>query len=145
MENATWSIIYAFTEDEYFRPDHVSASFGVSMAPGQTIFWHDIVIVKYFLLSEDENDTVDNARVVERLGSAVGKDTRIDRQKGTWMGQYTLVKGNVKRQVGTQSEMIMESKDEAERIRAIRDIFGIDIDDGAAKYIEGRAAALTEG
>lgn len=48
----------------------------------------------------------------------------------------------MKRRVGKRSETIVELKDEIERIRAVREIFGIDIDDSATKYIEGRDAAL---
>lgn len=82
---------------------------------------------------------VDNVRKLDRT---VGTDSKIYREKGTWLGQYNMVRGRVKRQVGNRSDKIMESKDEIERIHAVREIFGIDIDDGAAKYIEGRAAAL---
>jgi len=113
------------------------------MAPKQTIFWSEVLLVKHFLLSDEESDTVENARSIERLGGTVGTDTKIDRQ-GSWLGQYIMMGGRVKRQVGTQSETIAELKNEIERIRAVREIFGIDIDESAAKYIEGRAPALIQ-
>jgi hypothetical protein len=94
------------------------------------------------LLSEQESDVVENTHAAEGFGEAVGTDTKIDRPRGTWMGQYIMAKGRVKRQVGTQSDIIAVFKDEIQRIRAVREIFGIDIDASAAKYIVGRAAAL---
>jgi len=50
----------------------------------------------------------------------------------------------VKRQVGTRSETITKLQGEIEKIRAVWEIFGIDIDESAAKYIEGQAAALLQ-
>jgi len=140
--NPTWSILYAFSEKEFFLPDYAAASFTVSTRPWETIFWSDIVVIKYFLLSEQERDAVENTCNAKGFGEAVGTDTKIDRSRGTWMGQYILANGRVKRRVGTQSETIAELKDEIERIRAVREIFGIDVGDNGAKYIEGRAAAL---
>jgi hypothetical protein len=144
VEDPTWSISYAFSEDEFYVSECSVASFGASMAPRATIFWGEVVIVKFFLLSEEQGDTAEIAHSLARLGGTVGSDSRIDRQKGTWLGRYIMAGGKVKRQVGTRSETIMELKDEIQRIRAAREIFGIDIDDNAAKYIEGRAAALSQ-
>jgi hypothetical protein len=114
------------------------------MAPGQTIFWNDIIIIKHFLMSEEESEIIEKTGIMERLVGAVGTDTKIDRPKATWLGQKIMAKCRVKRHVGLESEMIMELKDEAERIRVAREIFEISIDDSAAKYIEGRAPAISK-
>ena len=144
VENPAWTILYAFSENEFFMPDHESASYSVCMAPGMTIFWSEIIITKHFLLTDEECATTEIAGSIEKVGGTVGVDTGIDRQRGTWLGQYILTKDRVKRQVGAQSETIMEFKDEIQRIHAVREIFGIDIDDSAAEYIEGRAPALSK-
>lgn len=142
VENPTWSVLYAFTEDEFGLVDCANASLSVSMVSMQTIFWDDVIILKYFLLSDEEIETAGKSYSVEMLDGTVGRDTKIYRGRGTWLGRYVMAKGRAKRQVGTRSEKIIEFKDEIERIRALREIFGIDVDDSAAKYIEGRAAAL---
>jgi len=112
------------------------------MTPGQTIFWGDVTIVKHFFLSEEECDIIENA-MAESLGRTVGIDTKIERHRGTWIGRLIMASGRVKRQVGTRSEVITTLKDEVGRIRAAHKIFEIDIDDNAAKYIEGRPSAIT--
>jgi len=144
VEDPTWSISYAFSEDEFYISECSVASFGASMAPRGSIFWGEVLIVKRFLLSEEQGNTAEIAHSLARLGGTVGADSKTDRKKGPWLGRYIMVGGKVKRQVGTQSETIIELKDEIQRIRAAREIFGIDIDDSAAKYIEGRAAALSQ-
>jgi hypothetical protein len=109
------------------------------MAPGQTMFWHDVVIIKYFLMSEEESEIIAKTGIMERLVGVVGTDTKIDRRKATWLGQKIM-----KRQVGSESKIIMELKDETERIRTAREIFEVSIDDSAAKYIEGRASLISK-
>jgi hypothetical protein len=108
------------------------------------MFWHDVVIVKHFLMSEEESEVIEKTGIMERLVGAVGTDTKIDRPKATWLGQKIMAKCRVKRQVGSESKIITELKDEAERIRAVREIFEINIDDSAAKYIEGRPPAISK-
>jgi len=108
------------------------------------MFGHDIVIIKYFLMSEEESEIIEKTGIMERLVGVVGTDTKIDMPKATWLGQKIMARGRVKRQVGSESEIIMELKDEDERIRAAREIFEVNIDYSAAKYIEGRASLISK-
>src|ERR1700729_609392 len=54
IDNPTWTILYTFSENEFFIPDYASASFSVSTVPKQTIFWSEVLLVKHFLLSDEE-------------------------------------------------------------------------------------------
>ncbi|KXN93198.1 hypothetical protein AN958_00122 [Leucoagaricus sp. SymC.cos] len=54
-----------------------------------------------------------------------------------------IIGGNeLKKSYGAKSEVMRKFDTEVERIRALREIFGLKLKDEDAEYIKGRAAAL---
>lgn len=92
-------------------------------------------------MGDDDNETVNKNIPPTCQGTGLG--TGILRGNGTWLGSYTMAKGIAKRNVGDQSVVIKESKNELERLHVMREVFGIRVEDSDLEYIEGRDAALT--
>lgn len=142
-EDAAWNILYAFSEDEFFVTDVDAASFNVSERPtSDGIFWNDVIAVGRFVLDDEQSSIADQQANTAVQDGTIVKPTKELGSKATWQGKHTMSKGVVKRQVGKKSEVIWTSQDEGERIRALHDIFRVAVDDGDAKYIKGRDAAL---
>jgi hypothetical protein len=59
-----------------------------------------------------------------------------------FMYKYVMMGPKVKRYIGGSSVTVRTLTSEVERIRALRDIFGLNIPDAAGVYMEGRKAAL---
>lgn len=142
MEDLSWSVQYSFSESEFFRQDIDAASFEVSKRPGDGMMWNDVIAVRRFFLDEEQSSVADHLANTSLQQNAVGNETRLARSKDTWQGKYTMMKGVVKRHVGTDTKVILDSKKEGTRVRALREIFGIAVDDEDVEYIEGRDSAL---
>jgi hypothetical protein len=131
-----WRVLYSFDENEFFMTDILSANFVTSMSPGT--FWDNVICVKHFALTKDDIQSIHSgeARIAART-----EDPKVD--ESTWLGRLVMFNGQVKRNVGSRSEVVVTFGNEVDRIRGIREFFGINIDDGDARHIEGRATALT--
>lgn len=143
FENPSWTILFAFSEDEFFQPDIDVANFLVSHhPPSGGLFWDDVVAVDRFTLDEKQSSIADELAKTAVRNGIMKMDTRGAGSKTAWQGKHIMSKGIVKRHLNEDKEVICITKNEGERIRALRDIFGIALNDKDAEYIQGRIAAL---
>jgi hypothetical protein len=70
------------------------------------------------------------------------ENQKLDKSKRR-MYRIILHGNEVKKSYGVESEVIRKFESEVERIKALREIFGIRLRDEDAVYIKGRAAALS--
>ena len=129
-EIPSWKTLYSFSEDEFYLKDFEAASFAVSKMPiPQGLFWCNIVAVKVFLL-EDYVPGHSDCEQDQSAGLQVN------------MSRMILIGRELKRSTGADVVLVRTLRNEAERINILRDIFGITVDDDAARHIVGRAAAI---
>jgi len=122
-----WRTLYYFTEDEFFPMDYEAGSLAVSGGPEATgLFWHNVICAKCFLDKDSTSDT--HALTNDELP----------------MYRMTMMGNLLKREYGGQSQVVQTFTEELERIKAIRDIFGIDLPDDAVDHIYGRSGALKD-
>ncbi|KAK7448824.1 hypothetical protein VKT23_013553 [Stygiomarasmius scandens] len=119
-----WRVIYSFSETEYFQCDFEAMSYFVSThppsptSPFSTL--RDIVFLKRYFWIDDTGDIAQKE-----------------------MGTLTLIGRTVKRQIGQTTEELKRLETEEERIKAIKEDFGVHIDDDGIEHIRGRKAELT--
>ncbi|KAF9267657.1 cysteine proteinase [Marasmius fiardii PR-910] len=110
-----WSNVYMFDEAEHFKEDYIHANFYVGKFPFGTPFYGFVVLIKNFFVDKDHED----------------------------LGTLLLFGDQVRRNVGSKSEVLRTFKTEKERIAAIKEFFSIELDeDEALSSIKGRASAL---
>ncbi|SJL10079.1 uncharacterized protein ARMOST_13461 [Armillaria ostoyae] len=123
---SSWKTLYAFSESESFPEDFMRASVYISQMPSESIFWKNLMCVKYFVVDGEEQ---------RRLGlEASTKDVHL--------GKYILFGSEIRRSVGGRQQILQIFRTEEDRIRALRDYFGFDIDVKDAHNIIGRSAAV---
>ncbi|KAK0205183.1 hypothetical protein DFS33DRAFT_1274130 [Desarmillaria ectypa] len=123
---SAWKTLYAFSESESFPEDFMRASVYISQMPSESIFWKNLMCVKYFVVDEEEQ---------RRLGlESSAKDVHL--------GKYILFGSEIRRSVGGRQQVLQIFRSEGDRIQALRDYFGFDIDVKDAHNINGRAAAV---
>ncbi|KAK0469337.1 cysteine proteinase [Desarmillaria tabescens] len=123
---SSWKTLYAFSESESFPEDFMRASVYISQIPSESIFWKNLICVRYFVVDGEEQ---------RRLGLE-------SRAKDVHLGKYILFGNEIRRSVGSCQQVLQTFRSEEDRIQALRDYFGFDIDDKAVCNIVGRAAAL---
>lgn len=105
--------------------DYEAGSLTVSEGPEITgLFWDNVICVKCFLDKDSESDNID----------LTDSDLPIYRM--------TIMGNQLKREDDGDARVVQTFAGELERIKAIREIFGIDISDDAAAHIRGRSAAI---
>jgi hypothetical protein len=140
--DAQWRILFSFSEEEHFSADFDNASFALSMRPGNGIFWSNVLCVKHFLLSDEDITAIrEEARTID-ADKGVESTAEGDPDKDVYLGRIFMMGGEIKRHVGSRSEVVRIVSTELERIKALRETFMIDIADDDEKYIRGRDAAL---
>jgi len=110
----SWRTLYAFGRSEFFLRDFEAFSFFVAHRPG-TIFWDRVNAVRWEAYGEGENF----ARVV------LTKDGKV-----MWYG-------------GEDAKTLKECRSETDRIVALREYFGIRVDDGAEKYLRSEVRLVS--
>lgn len=122
-----WKTLYYFVEDEFFPMDYEAGSLAVSGGPEAVgLFWYNVICAKCFL---DKNSTSDTSGLT---------DDELPMYRMTMMGNL------LKREYGGHSQVIQTFTEELERIKAIRDIFGINLSDDAVGHIHGRSGAIKD-
>jgi hypothetical protein len=107
------------------------------MPNSRIIFWPNVICTKNFLLTEEDIQSIATDDVESDV---VWKgDLGL---KGPWMGRLILFGNKVKRRVGNRTDIITSFTSEIERIVALRDLFGVKIDEEDIIHIKGRDAAL---
>ncbi|KXN92043.1 Arylamine N-acetyltransferase 2 [Leucoagaricus sp. SymC.cos] len=120
-----WRRQFGFSETgEVWQQDIQFSSFAVSHRP-ITIFYNFVTCVKVFTVDEP---------------SATGEPP-LERSKRP-MYRIILHGNEVKKSYGVESEVMRKFETEVDRIRALREIFGLKLKDEDAEFIKGRAAAL---
>ncbi|KAF9477221.1 cysteine proteinase [Pholiota conissans] len=124
-ENAApWRILYSFSEEEFHDRDFHDASFVVYSSPNPNgLFWNNVVCIKYF--ADDDADANSDGDVSREIAY-----------------RMTLMGKEVKKRGKGGSETILKFDSEVERVRALRDIFGVKVLEEDARNIIGRVPAL---
>ncbi|KAF8066538.1 arylamine N-acetyltransferase 1 [Lyophyllum atratum] len=134
--DAPWQLLYSFSENECFPVDAENASFVVSKKP-EGIFWHNVLCVKSAFL-DDLDPSDDQAKA-----QAEAEYSRHPEEvAGTFMFRYVMMGREVRRNIGGSSVVIRNLGSDLERIRALGEIFGLDIPDEAQVHIKGRITSL---
>ena len=100
--------------------------------------WTNVLCIKYALLHEASDFKPES--VLQMNMDSNRQYTKEEREK--FMYKYVMVGKEVRRHVGGSTVTIRKLTTELERIRALREVFGIDIPDEAQAHILGRDAAL---
>jgi hypothetical protein len=116
-----WKIMYSFTEKEIFVKDCIFVSFGISQNPDpDNIFWNNILCLQIFTVDEGNLHLEKSKRPIYRI-TVFGREA--------WKSS------------GPNKEVLRTFETELDRIKALRDYFGIDVKDEDAVYIKGRPSA----
>lgn len=132
-----WQLLYTLSENECFPIDAENASFINSTKPGG-LFWNNVICVRH--LSLDDLDESGKAQAYTTGGLA--KFSTELKQSCYW--KYVMIGNEVKRCIGKSSVTVRTLRNEGDRIRAIREIFEVDVPDDAYIYIRGRSPALVD-
>ncbi|KIY73402.1 cysteine proteinase [Cylindrobasidium torrendii FP15055 ss-10] len=126
-----WTIVYTFTELEFFAEDYDAANFVVAHRanPGN-IFWENIICLKHFWLTKEE---------AEKLGG--GKED-MDSPATRYIGRIGMKGSLVRRHVGAESEVVAQTKTEKERREVLETICKLLVEEEDLKHIIGRLPAL---
>ncbi|THH18820.1 hypothetical protein EW146_g2217, partial [Bondarzewia mesenterica] len=123
---AEWTTLYTFSEAEFFQTDINAASFEVSARP--SIFQANVICMREFEVNLEDirsQSVYDPERDKEEL-----KVFESESAKGTrWVGKWTLGdRGTtVTRKIGAKTFDAKVLRNEAERVRVLRDVFRIEL------------------
>lgn len=128
-----WRVLYTFTDREFFECDYEAASFDICTRPYLGLFWDMVWAVKYFTLDGAEAEEVETQ--VETSG-------HISVHWPEHLGRLILSGKEAKKVVGTRNEIIANIDTDGDRIRVLRELFGLNVVDEDVVDIKGRRAAL---
>lgn len=101
------------------------------------MFWSNVLCVRHVLLSEVRDlDAEFKAQLDLELGDYPAEISK------NFLLRYIMKGSEVKCSIGSSSVTILTLTSEQQRIRVLRELFGLDIPDMAATHIEGRDAAI---
>lgn len=120
--DGSWRLQYSFSELEVYRTDIIFNSYGVSTRPTTTNpFWSGILCIKLCTIDNEETVHLEKSKRPVYRVILYGKEV--------W------------KTCGSDKEILCILETELDRIRAIRDYFGIDLKDEDVVHIIGRPAA----
>ncbi|KAF5372380.1 hypothetical protein D9615_009311 [Tricholomella constricta] len=131
-----WRLLYTFAENECFPIDAENASLVISTKP-EGIFWHNLLCIKYEFL-----DNVDPSDEEARAQAEAERRQVTEGVKSTLMFKYVMFGREVRRNIGSSSVMIRTLGSDLERIRALKEVFGLDLPEDARVHVKGRAPSL---
>lgn len=102
-------------------------------------FTNNVVCAKLFWLDDAESESIRKDHPSDDQARPLCQTTPTD---GRYMGRVTMERGRIRRHVGSRTEEVKMVTTEAERIRALGEIFGIYIQDDCARHIKSRPSAL---
>ncbi|KAJ2932443.1 hypothetical protein H1R20_g4671, partial [Candolleomyces eurysporus] len=109
-----WMRVYRFSELEYFPTDYADGSFVVAQSQ-KGIFAEQVLCVKHF----------------------------VDEQNPEYLYRIVVAGNRVTKQVsGKETEILRTFASEQDRVDALKEIFGITLEEGAIENIKGRPPAL---
>ncbi|KAA1476263.1 cysteine proteinase [Dentipellis sp. KUC8613] len=140
---AGWMTLYTFAEAEFFQRDIEVASYAVCRLPGTVLSDSVVAIRRFAVRGEDARGLLvvreddGGAAGVQALDAADAADAALP-----WVGKWTLEdRRGVKRVGGAKLEEVGLAS-ELERVRMLREVFGISVADGDVKWIEGTKVAF---
>lgn len=124
--------MYSFTEDETFPMDIELSSFAVANGPG--LMMDILVCVRYrtFKDLDEEGRAIAKAEFGE-YPEDVAED---------FLWRYVLHNSEVRQSIGGTSTVIRTLESDLDRVRALREIFHVNVPDDACAHIKGRSVAL---
>jgi len=123
VSEETWYLQFSFTEAEFWLQDILFGSYGVATQPTpRSLFWNSILCLKMFTVDEGYLHLERSKRPIYRV---------------------VLFRNQVKKHTGAEVEVLRKLETELDRIRALREIFGIQLDDEDQVHMVGRAAAYS--
>ena len=132
---APWMPQYSFSEDEFYHVDIINASHGISRGNSSgNWFQNNVIAMKYYLLDEDGSCIPDPDKAANELANGIDVLRRD-------FGRATLIGKELKVTKGGKSEL-MVLRTESERIRVLKEVFGIVIEDDKKFFIEDLPSAL---
>src|ERR1700733_3058244 len=111
-----WFLLFTFTENEHFPEDSEAYSFVVCNKPGGELR-SNVTAVRH--LSFEELDEEGLAEAAQEFPQYSKDELRM------FLWHYTLSGNKVKRRIGSNSTIVQILDNEANRIRALREFFGI--------------------
>jgi hypothetical protein len=111
-----WNPFYAFPDLEFFAPDFEIMSHFTNTSTSETNFQTRRILIVRFLKGEGEEEGI--------------------------VGKVMLVDGEVKRNDGGKTRVVMKCKSEEERVRALDEHFGIKLTEEEVKGVRGRNVEL---
>jgi arylamine N-acetyltransferase len=118
-----WNSFYCFPEIEFLAQDFEIMNYYTSTSQGETNFQTRTVLIVRFLRGKGED----------------GDDER----EGI-MGKVMLVNGEVKRNDGGKTRIVMVCKSEEERVQALKDHFSMELTEEEIQGVRGRNVELVE-
>ncbi|KAF5372332.1 hypothetical protein D9615_009289 [Tricholomella constricta] len=131
-----WRLLYTFGENECFPIDAENASLVISTKP-EGIFWNNLLCIKYELL-----DDVDPSDEEARAKAEAERRQVPEHVASTLMFKYVMFGREVRRNIGSSSVTIRTLGSDLERIRVLKEVFGLDLPEDARVHIKGRAPSL---
>ncbi len=111
-----WNSFYAFPETEFLPADFEVMSYFTSQSTGETNFQTRTVLIVRFLRGEKEEEGI--------------------------VGKVMLVNAEVKRNDGGKTKLVMTCKTEEERVKALKEHFGIELAEEDINGVRGRNVEL---
>jgi hypothetical protein len=103
------------------------------------LLWKNVLCIKYALLHQASDL---DAESQSQANLELDSHQYAKEEKEKFMYRYVMVGNEVRRHIGVRAVTIRKLTTELERIRALREVFGIKIPDKAQAHILGRDAAL---
>ena len=111
---APWKVLYNFSETEFFQQDFEQASYFVATHPRGSPLLLEVICVKYFYLDDKKED----------------------------LGFTSMYRDRMRQHLGAETKILDKIETEEERLKRIREFFGIDIGEDVIEHIRGRQAEL---
>ncbi|TVY91737.1 Arylamine N-acetyltransferase, partial [Lachnellula willkommii] len=157
-----WNAFYAFPELEFFAPDFEIMSHYTSTSASATNFQTRTVLIVRFLLGRvDENEhsefdepseskernEVNKPGVFNEPGVITGVDEKEETENEKEpeigiVGKIMLVNGEVKKNDGGKTRVLMVCRSENERVAAFEEFFGITLTEEERVGVKGRNVEL---
>jgi arylamine N-acetyltransferase len=113
-----WNSFYSFPEIEFIAQDFEVMNYYTSTSQGETNFQTRTVLIVRFLRGKREEEGI--------------------------VGKVMLVNGEVKRNDGGKTRVVMVCKNEEERVKALKEHFAMELTEEEIQGVKGRNVELVE-
>lgn len=131
-----WEALYSFGEYEFFEEDFRAINFGVSR--DESCFQTFTVIAVMFLGQEEKKRGTGDGNIGGEQEQDERKDgKKEDEEDMVVVGKVMLKDAVLKRNMGGKTEVVQLCKTEKERLKVIREVFGIELTEDEKEGIKG--------